>query len=240
MFNFLKSSPKQPIEESLELVSLHIPKTAGTSFRNTLYSEYGRKSVLRVDVRIRKEPIIEIEQKLIDPSSPRLPDGIRVVHGHFRVVDLHRHFPVTKGLPMITWLRDPVERVLSNYYYLSKRLREEVGNNAQALSLIKRLERSLIEYARRRPNRNRMTQFLEGTKLEDYLFVGIQEHYSEDIKALSQLMGWKTAKEYNFNASKKDRNIDPAILEEIKALNSEDVALYEAGLALRAARTQNK
>jgi hypothetical protein len=240
MLDFLKTGSNKPVSESLELVSLHIPKTAGTSFRNTLYKEFGQKAVLRVDIKIRKHPIIEIEQKNIDPSSPSLPNGIRVVHGHFRAIDLHKHFPVTQGLPMVTWLRDPVERVLSNYYYLSKRLKEEVGNNDQALRLIRRLERSLIEFARRNANRNRMTQFLEGTKLEDFVFVGIQEHYSEDIQALGELMGWKTAKEYKYNAAPKDRDIPQEILEEIRDLNADDIALYEHGLALRAARTQSK
>ncbi len=34
----------------LELISLHIPKTAGTSFRSNLVNVYGKKAVARFDI----------------------------------------------------------------------------------------------------------------------------------------------------------------------------------------------
>jgi len=112
------------IENSIELVSLHIPKTAGTSFRNILKEVYGSSHVARLDIRRN----IEVDGRIFKGSG--LKKGVQVVHGHFSFRKLTDNFDIPSGCPVVTWLREPAERVISNYYYLDKILRKELSFSA--------------------------------------------------------------------------------------------------------------
>lgn len=219
----------------LALISIHIPKTAGTSFRNTLKSVYGQEAVIRLDIK-RKGPRVEINEQPY--AGDRLPPWTRVAHGHFSYLQLQRHFQLpSEEVPIITWLRDPVERVLSNYFYLCKRLAEELDEPAKGLNILSKLQRSLPEYARDPKNRNRMSLFLEGLDLTDLTFFGIQDHYSEDLNHLAKLLDWKGFEEYVHNRTGKAYDgLSSEVLDEIRALNDEDVRLYERALELREKR----
>ena len=74
MMKFRKEHKK--ISNNIELVSIHIPKTAGTSFRNVLKSAYSRKSVVRFDIRRGK---IEMEKKHASSLSGSVKDQRNVV-----------------------------------------------------------------------------------------------------------------------------------------------------------------
>jgi hypothetical protein len=72
-----------PIElppERLELISIHIPKTAGTSFRNTLKTVYGEDHVARLDIELYDK---HIRLNELDYFESSLPNHLKVIHGHF-------------------------------------------------------------------------------------------------------------------------------------------------------------
>lgn len=104
-------------KSDLELLSLHIPKTAGVSFNYVLQSIYGRKSVASFDI---KQAGIEVNSKTY--HSNILP-GFQVLHGHFIYEELITTFEIPKDIKKITWLRHPVKGVISNYYYLESLLK---------------------------------------------------------------------------------------------------------------------
>ena len=120
-----------------EIVSIHIPKTGGTSFWRVLEHIYGPKAVQRVFPR---------EYEAEAPISVKR--GIRALHGHFRYADLGQRVQVASPVKLVTWLRNPVDRVISNYHYrIEKQEMTEVG---------------LRSYAARSTARNRMARHLEG------------------------------------------------------------------------------
>ena len=194
----------------LELISLHIPKTAGTSFRNTLKAIYGDEAVVRLDIYDphRGAERVQINQEVYPQSY--FPKSAKVIHGHFKLKDLHHFFDVPEEVPMITWLRDPVERVISNYYYLVQRLSDEVDKLGANRNLLRRMQRTLIEFARDEENRDRMSKFLSGVELEKLAFVGIQEHYSEDLSTLAQQLGWNMVTEFKYNITPKKYAVSAA------------------------------
>jgi hypothetical protein len=89
---------------NVELVSHHLPKTAGTSLFHSLEAAYGPDHVLGIYDPATSATLTTGEPLAIEPE-------IRVVHGHFRPHRNHRaQFP---GARRIIWVRDPIERCWS-------------------------------------------------------------------------------------------------------------------------------
>jgi hypothetical protein len=218
------------ISNKIELVSIHIPKTAGTSFRNVLKGVYGRKSVVRFDIRSGGKRI-EIESKVFKGS--KLSSNIKVIHGHFRYRDLSEMLEISPDIPLITWMRNPVDRVISNYFYLAEILANELQEEKKGLNILAKMQRSLIEYARDDISRNRMYKFLDGMPVEKFHFVGIQEHYEDDLADMMKSLNIKDYPRYHVNVTTKKREVSEEIIEEIKTLNALDIALYEEALGVR-------
>jgi len=211
---------------NIELISIHIPKTAGTSFRNVLESVYGEKMVVRMDINKHK------------PPPKQLCEKDRVIHGHLRVPDLVKIYDININTPVITWMREPVDRLISNYFYLQKIYRDIISKETSNINFITRMEKSLMEYAH--AEKNRMSYYLKGVCLRDLYFIGIKEYFSEDLADLACMMGWQKYKEYTYNTSKElnvnKTYVDKKTREEINKLNSIDVELYKEVLALRKIR----
>ena len=132
--------------------------------------------------------------------------------------------------PVVTWLRDPVERVISNFYYLQKILKELLAEEENDLDILSKMQKTLVEYASARKARNRMSKFLEGIELRQMLFVGISEVYDDDLSDLAGMLGWPGFEPCRHNITGGDKlKVSEAIREEIRRLNLEDVELYERG-----------
>src|SRR5580658_4341992 len=91
-----------------QLVFVHIPKTAGLSLHSALENIYGKQSTLRVGneedlQRLRQLP----DNQVIDKTF---------LSGHFFYNDIkNRRRP---DALLISIVRDPVKRILSNYNYI--------------------------------------------------------------------------------------------------------------------------
>lgn len=232
--NLFRRKEKLVLAERLELVSLHIPKTAGTSFRDILKQVYGAEAVLRVDNPLEKD-LLKFDE--IKVATDQFPTGTKVIHGHFNINRLRNYLPVPEKVHRITWLRHPVDRVISNYHYLIKRLAEEHAAVGLQLNFLHKIQRNLLEFAQAEVNRNVQAKFLEGTALSEFSFVGIQEHFAADVSDLAKALCWEEdirIPEHNVT------NAGPVVSEEERAeiarLNAADMALYEEGLRLRAGR----
>jgi hypothetical protein len=214
----------------LDLISIHIPKTAGTSLLKTFRSEYSHLEVVRLDL-CRKQSVLV---NMVDVKKAYLSKFPKVVHGHFKINELHEFISLPKNIKIITWLRDPVERVISNYFYLSKRLHDELDEKRRGLNILSKMERSLLEYAQNDLNRNRMTKFLEGMALEDFAFIGFVENYEEDLSRLGKLMNWKATQHFEVNKTGgAKQQIDQNIRAQIADLNQEDLQFYNRALELQ-------
>lgn len=152
----------------MELISLHIPKTAGTSFRAALEAEYGADLTpvyggIGVDGR-----------------------ACRAVHGHFSP---SQFWSAGRHAALIMWLRDPAERIASYYDFWRSSAAHGNPNHDEFLAS----DMTLTEFAAWEPIRTEFeTMYIEALSPADFTFVGIAERYDEDLARLADRLGWRT------------------------------------------------
>ena len=221
----------------IELISVHIPKCAGTSFSTILARIYG-KSYLGEHEDQPMDPAMLFQKDFAtwkdeQDRKPAAP-GIRCIHGHFWAGKYDKQAPDAKR---ITWLRHPIKRLVSHYYFwLTK---PELPHSLHKYFIENKL--SLVEFAQLPQLRNIMQSiFLRDRTLDEFDFVGIQEHFQEDLDWLCQHMKWprQTMPEERRTVHKdyKPEALDPDTEKKLRALNEADLALYEAALQMRARR----
>jgi hypothetical protein len=214
------------IKNNIEIVSLHIPKTAGTSFRTILKDKIGDSRVVRLDIHNKND--IRLNEKAF--TKDKLRNKIKVVHGHFKFADIKELFDLNPSVRYVTWLRDPVDRVLSHYYYLMKMAAIKMGEQAKD-EILSKVGKSLEEYVVHDQNRNEISHFLEGSSLDDFDFIGIQKDFENELNRFRKVMGWTNIENqrHNVTGSKKPA-IDKKTVELIKSYNEKDVEIYEEAL----------
>ncbi|MFM7423408.1 MAG: sulfotransferase family 2 domain-containing protein [Elainella sp.] len=210
---------------TVELISIHIAKTAGSAFRAVLAQVYGCEQLL-----------LDYPPEEYLPPQP-LPKQIRAIHGHVLANKYSDYFPTAKR---ITWLRHPISRLISDYFF-SKVAHDP--NNPVHLKLAEE-NLGLLEFAEQKDIRNMQSYQLAGMELEEFDFVGLQEFYQEDLQDLRQQMGWGqfTVEVRNANPQPSYHHYlyealaDKQLIRELVRLNAEDMALYHQAIALRAER----
>ena len=85
----------------------------------------------------------------------------------------------------LTFLRDPVDRVVSNYHYL----RRQIGRRHPDALIVQALGFSLTEFAQHIDNRNLQSQVLQDPTLETFAFMGLVEAYGQSLDRLEGILG---------------------------------------------------
>ncbi len=217
----------------IELISIHIPKTAGTSFYNVLSDAYAHDispSYRRIDLPGLKDHKGQIQlQSLSD---------FRVIHGHFRYSEI-RYLHESTRAPIVSWLRHPADRVISNYRYFIDRLANPAINPEVSQLNQHRRNEGLLEYASLPENRNRIAYFLEGLVIDDIFFCGLQEHFEDDLLELGSKLDWPPIHAPRLNTTRIHDQVSSEDYETICAMNNLDMDLYNRAQFLRDARQHN-
>ncbi len=199
------------------LVFIHIPKTAGTSFRQAMQKTIPGDRVL-MDYGIEAKATSELVKETTHTNQKerlltRMWDmKTEFFCGHFHA-SVYRHL-FGNDARWCTFLRDPVERVLSAY--------------SHAL-LVNAHKGSLEAFCRKPLEQNKQSRLLRGTAIEDFFFFGLTERYIESIKMLEELTGLcLPVLRTNVGTNANDAPpVDPSLVNLIRELNQADVALYE-------------
>jgi hypothetical protein len=223
----------------MTLISLHLPKTAGTSFRASLKAHFGAGYQDDYDDLPISRPPAERQALAVSESLCIAKEGVgqpECVHGHFLPV---KYLPLgaIKPLVFVTWLREPAARLLSHYDYWQ----ESYDATFSAPHHRRVIEEawSLERFCLSEQFRNIYTQYLLGFSLENFAFVGISEFYQKDLAYFSQrFLGTNLIPTYE-NATKESSSInkvDDSFLAEVRKFHAMDASLYRQALAWRQAR----
>ena len=202
----------------IEIVSVHVPKTAGTSFHRVLQGVYGKEAVFQDHGQYRDR---RADQVPLEPWH-------RAIHGHVWAGRYRSALPTARR---VTWVRHPVNWLISLYGFLDTL----EPNDNPAWKLLKNERPSLLEFAASEAvHIQTQSKFLHGVPVYDFFFVGIQEHFADDLYDLAALMNWKRVTPPRENVNPFVSRIratvwrDRALVEGICDRLEDDMRLYEA------------
>jgi len=211
-------------------VFMHIPKTGGTTLHNVLSRKYSEKEWLHV-----KTVHTSIREIAIEKSKQEKPFLIKGHLGYDEVKDIPGSF-------VFTFLRPPIPRVISHYYFLKE---TPSVKHYDYLNLPDTTIESFYAQKEKRDIDNCMVRYISGNHKdfgtineEDYLlalnnlehkidFFGLQEHYDESLIMLGEKLGWTLPVYRKTNLTKKKEVVSAETLEFLKEANKWDILLFE-------------
>jgi hypothetical protein len=214
------------------IVSIHIPKTGGETFRDIL--EDLSEGHLQRDYGDRPLAPRTLRQRVkLAASRPQLEPDTRVVHGHFIATKYWKRYPEARYM---AWLREPVERLASHYHYWK---RKPDMKNPTCRRLIDE-DLSIESFAALPEMRDVEARFLGEVPVLALAFIGLTERYDDSIELFRRAFYPDmavTAERHNANPERSGEGyqLDPPVRAAIADLNRTDMQLYPAAQARFAA-----
>lgn len=222
------------------LIFLHIPKAAGTTLHSILESRYpadSRISIYDPEQAARLIPQLPLAQR----------ERIRLLEGH---VAFGLHECLVGQTTYITLLRDPVERIISHYYYVLRMPGHYLYNRVVADNM------GIADYAAAGLSDeldNGQVRLIAGVVSADtvpvgacdtglleiakrniehhFALAGLTERFDESLALMAIQLGWDRIPPYsnlNVSENKPPRSrIDAAARSAIQKANALDCALYD-------------
>lgn len=171
------------------LISIHLPKTAGSSLGTTLKQWFGSRLLLDYGDLIGDESAQSLKHRAKRKTAmlgkvSEISTAFDAIHGHFYAKKYIEAFPSANFAVL---LRDPFTRIPSYYEYL-KRCNHR--RNPLVVS-IRESHMSLDDFIRWDYMRNLCSRLLYPLHTEKLWFIGIQEQYDQSLQLLAAMLGRK-------------------------------------------------
>lgn len=226
----------------IALISIHIPKAGGTTLHKVIERQYPKQSTFTIDgLHVRES----IEQFKSLPREERA--RIQCLTGH---MPFGLHTYLSEPTTYITMLRDPIDRIISHYYFVKRAprhylykevisrnmdLEEYVSsgisselNNGQ-VRLISGVEAVDTVFGHN-PVSTDILEVAKRNLCEHFIAVGLCERFDESLFLFSSLLGWKNiyyVKENVTQTRPSKQEIRLQTLKTIEKHNELDMELYE-------------
>ena len=204
----------------IDIVAIHLPKTGGSSFYEILKKVYGEQKVVRY-TKGKYKKVIDAGKTLEDDLGSK----VSVIQGHLGYTDVKEIIKKNQS-KVIIWMRNPIERVISNYTWWEFKTRTNPNHPEKH-----RINETLEVYITRKETQNKMYKALKGLKLKDVYFIGFLENFENDMTELASKLNWPLIHHSHEKNSKNFDSVKPKVNDELRKkiarLNGRDIKLYE-------------
>jgi len=198
------------------IISIHVPKTGGTTFRNFLLKAFPSR--------------VYFDYSNNEKVKLKIPDKTEILHGHITAYKYRNVYPNAK---YITWLREPTQIPISMYYHY---LRNPDFNSYLCQQLYNK-NLSLEGFINLRKKWNVINDFIGDVPLEAFSFIGILEDYDKSIERFIKQFNISDnliIKKVNYNPDRSENKYDVSdeLKAQLKLACSESIVVYQKALAL--------
>ena len=217
------------------LVSIHMPKTAGLSFRASLEEHFGRQFAPDyVDSPLAHPPRERHQMALASLGSNALTD-MECVHGHFLPV---KYLPLAQKRPcrFVTWLREPVARLISHYHYWHRVYGIPSAYTSELHRRVVEERWTLEKFCLSPELRNIYTEFLWRFPFKRLDFIGITEFFEADFRWFCEKILGVELEPRRINVGSTttvEEHLSAAAIAEVSRYHAADIALYRRVLRQR-------
>jgi hypothetical protein len=213
------------------IVSVHIPKTGGTSFRHMLQAHFGPRLLLDYgDWPELDTPEAQAHhRRRRDEMMGRLgaiSTDYDVVHGHFAAT---KYSDLFSTIRMLCFVRDPYQHAMSAHDYGKRSAASSVPTDHPGIRQFRDMRMTLLDMIETHPNLQ--SRYLRNVSLDDFAMIGLTEYFEESIKLFRAIFGidlGATIARENINPDREGaaHQVAPEVREAIDRHCCEDIDLY--------------
>ncbi|MGA5688520.1 sulfotransferase family 2 domain-containing protein [Cytobacillus pseudoceanisediminis] len=208
------------------LIFMHIPKTGGMTLKRIIKRQYPENKILK---DITDGRISEFKKTVSEKE-------IQFVFGHLSF-GLHMH--TSQPCTYVTMIREPIDRVISMYYYVLGKKDHPLHGIVKDLLFEEFIDHPDLKIhtsnmqTKRALGKNSLSpsdleQAMQNLK-EHFSVIGITEMFDESVELMKQKFNWNDISYVKKNQTKKrlsKEEIEPNIINKVRANNELDIQLY--------------
>jgi len=221
------------------ILSLHIPKAGGNSFRELLQKEFGERLMrdygdwagFRVPEALER---VRVRTEQMRARRDELQEKYDIIHGHFITDKYQGLFPAED---YVAFFRDPYQQSVSHYWFLVRNPQREHLEE----KMLHEAKMSLHDYLRWDAFHNQQTQYLGSLSIDDLAMVGLSEEFYRSVDLFNATFGCNLQGESFLNVNPDHQGMPYPIDEDVRKLvdkyRGADVELYRRAKEIFSRRT---
>ena len=207
------------------IVSVHIPKTAGASFSTGLRQRFGDRLLLDYEDRPLSNSISDRWRRLqsraeVHRQADKITANYDAVHGHFIAA---KYLPLGDRASFCIFLRDPVERLISQYRHWLHN--PDPDNRMWAKMHAHRMTPGQLASLPRQQGLYRL--FTAGLPIERFVFVGLTEEYRTSLNLFKAIFNIDLPYHRANIGRRSDGDVDQQERSKIRAAQRKNLAIYD-------------
>ena len=219
--------PRPPVLLGM-LLSIHVPKAAGNSFREALNASFGDRFMKDYgDWAGFNTPEANERRALREEAMRARKDELEaaydVIHGHF-IADKYRG--LFRNEQFIAFFRDPYQQALAHYHFLLRNPQREHPEE----KIFHEAKMSVMDYLEWDAFRDHQTQFLGTLSVDDLAFVGLSDEYAKSLGMFKTIFGRDLGAErfHNVNSERQgaEYHVDSQVRAAVNKYRAADIELY--------------
>lgn len=212
----------------MKAISVHIPKTGGQTLIKYYLAAFGDQNHVPIPCKPSNDPTSELYgdrgnvQAMFREYARELDVDYVCLH-----VPVWAWYGLYPGVPRITFMRDPMTRIISSYFFAHRinKIPPEMG---------------IYDFMEMPSRTNWQSWYMDGS-IDKFDFIGFQETFGDDVKYLfSSVLGLKVPSEIEpvnvatdtvYFRVRDDLKKDRMFIRQVKKLNKNDYQLYKEAWA---------